>query len=275
MLLLLVFSGYGQESQRLLPDLNRHKDFLLDPWQSHKPVLIAFKDPRCPYCVKALRNRHHLKNYNVFLFWAPILGENSRLDVEAFFHCKSPSDPALLQGVIQGERARCTGQYKAQLASLNAEMVASYQPSYVPQYWFGGRSVSFETLLLASSRSDEIKTIAAESLLKIPWRRYDDFLFNKGEKGAINLAVVLPDTLISDQRFKALVARHPEFNWYLFNGQNRPAKDSEFRLLNDLQRSDKPAFILEGQLMTKAQIQRLIEPGADRIFDSKLSHQLK
>ena len=251
-----------------MPDPVRHQAFLLNQWQPHKPAIIAFKDPRCPYCVSALKKRHRMDNYNVFLFWAPILGEKSRNDVEELFHCRSPVEPALLERISRGMKVLCSGDYQTKLASLNAEMVASYQPSYVPQYWFGGRSVSFESLQLTSRNSTALQALVESSTLKIPWLRYGEFLVNRPKQGARNLAVVVPDAMKSSHQFETLIARHPQFNWYLFDGQRSTlsSREREFRLLNNLIVTDKPAFVLEGHIMTRQQVTRFIEPDALTVF---------
>lgn len=249
-----------------MPDPNRHQAFLLEPWQPHKPVLIAFKDPRCPYCLRALKKRHRLSNYNVFLFWAPILGERSRSDVTEIFQCRTPTESSLLERIGQGQRAGCKGEFKTRLAALNEQMVASYQPSYVPQYWFGGRTINFAALKLSSEGSNELAALIAASPVKIPWIRYQEFLVGSKSTRASNLAVVLPEPLQSRARLEQLVARHRAFNWYLFDGNKSQTRESEFRLLNGLMTTTKPTFVLEGHVMTTEQVRRLIEPNIEKVF---------
>ena len=118
------------------PDPEKHKAFLLNEYDENKPVLVAFKDPRCPYCTKAFKQKETLDNYNVFVFWSPILGNTSARQVESFFHCDQPMGDEVIEAVINRQQVSCGDEFNDELWALNDGMVKEYEPKSVPQYWY-------------------------------------------------------------------------------------------------------------------------------------------
>ena len=53
LILVTVVNQVAYAEPKLSPDPKKHGAFLLNPYDANKPDLIAFKDPRCPYCIKA------------------------------------------------------------------------------------------------------------------------------------------------------------------------------------------------------------------------------
>ncbi len=266
---------------RLIPDPGTYQAFLLGEWKPEAPTLIAIKDPFCPYCIRNLKRRAQLKKYNVFLFWAPILGEDSVTRVNEYFKCDSPVGGVVIEAAISRQAPRCTAKIGQKQLMLNRQMVDSYDPKSVPQYWLGGRRVSLANLNLfrPAVNADEIAKL---SPLKVDWLRYRGLSLNEPMTMRHNMAIVLPDGYGLDPEVLSLLSNNTLYNWYLFsNNLNEPhkswlwcqqradscvnkaeARDSgdveerlsyynlEFRLLTGLDQVSQPVFLLEGKVLS-------------------------
>jgi hypothetical protein len=244
----------------IVPDKETYGDFLISPWKEGAPVLVAFKDPLCGYCIKALKQRARLQNYNVFLFWSPILSERSKIKVNGFFSCKNPVTDEILNAVMDRKTVNCNGPENIKLRQLNDDMMARYQPNFVPQYWFSGQRQSYAQLKLSESSIDIIKQIESLSHIKIPWQRYSELAVNEKQlQGIPNIALVLPTNIhLSDNELSALKSDQT-LNWFLLSDSTSSNKrDIEFRMLNNIQSSSQALYILEGKLLSPEEQKRVV-----------------
>lgn len=266
-----------------IPDSTIHKSFLLKPWMPGKPSLVVFKDPSCPYCVRDLKKRSQLNNFNVFLFWAPILGDRSVDHVNIFFKCSTSSSEKVINAVIGRVKPECEGPFNEKLFKLNKGMVEAYNPISVPQYWFGGRQVSFTQLTQLQQKMNSNKE-ETKSLVKIDWARYQKSAINQILSTRNSIGIVLPEgySLVEDL-LKALSSDN-NYNWYVFGidvtnqsygnflcpSYNMTCPDDlkkklkhnseEFKLLIGLSNLDKPKFVLDGKELVGSERSSLI-PG--------------
>lgn len=282
-LLIIASSRQANALQpRLIPDPKTYQAFLLNEWKPGIPTLIAFKDPFCPYCIRDLKKRSQLENHNVFLFWSPILSSDSALRAKAFFHCDQPTSERVINAVINHQPPHCNGVLNQRLFELNQGMVASYDPSSVPQYWLGGRRVSLSSLTLNRPVIDA-DIIAKLSPLKIDWLRYQGLSINQPVAKRHGVAVVLPDSYRLDAKVLFSMSRSTQYNWYLFTNHldqqsesqlwckrwptrcSRPLSNreldypnKEFRLLAGLEQVREAVFLLDGKRLQEREITYLI-----------------
>lgn len=243
-----------------LPNYDSHKAFLIQRWDPAKPSIIAFKDPRCPYCIKALEMRERLDNYNVFLFWAPILGQGSVDQVERFFHCKSPSEQQVLDAVAARRYPMCASGKNDALRIINDNMVASYNPNSVPQYWYGGRRVGLSQLNLALPKVERLQLLAENSRLKIQWDRYTSHAVNPPVKDALAIGVVLPKNVSLSGSAEIIMSQDSEINWYVFDGQSMSSpRGMEFRLLTNLSDVTETKLVVGGKILSEKERKTLID----------------
>jgi len=265
-----------------IPDSQTYQSFLLDTWNQKKPSLIVFKDPSCPYCIKDLKKREQLSKYNVFLFWAPILGTRSVEHVNSFFNCASSSGEGVLEAVIKRVKPQCAGEFNKKLFELNNEMVKNYDPHSVPQYWLGGRQVSLANLNLSKNKITA-NSVVNKSPLAVNWPRYQSSAVNEIVKKRHNIGIVLPESYILSLNELRLIASNTLYNWYLFGGEfsakiktelgckrhvgsclsgvkDRTIEHNnlEFLLLTGLGKTSKPQFILEGKNLLELEKKQLI-----------------
>ena len=131
LLLLLSFTALSTPagSSKIIPDPEKYQDFLLEPYKPGAPTVVAFKDPYCGYCIRALQNLEKLSEYNVYLFWAGILGERSVARVDDIFDCAAPVSQTVFDSVVKREQTTaCEKGLKYQtryLRALNAEIMVN------------------------------------------------------------------------------------------------------------------------------------------------------
>lgn len=277
-----AFFSFCVQAQALeVPDKETHKSFLLETWKPEKPSLVVFKDPSCPYCVRDLKKRAQLQNYNVFLFWSPILGERSLDHVNTFFKCPSSSDQIVLDAVIERVKPVCDGEFKQKEFNLNKKMAENYSPNSVPQYWLGGRQVGLTSLKLSQSIIDAESVISA-SPIKIDWSRYGVSAVNKPKTSRHNVGIVLPENTRLTEQAMSLLAKNTRYNWYLFVDRTGDQgfselwcthkalvctkktmtkfekNNKEFKLLTGLSNSTKTQYVFEGKTLLNAEKKYLI-----------------
>lgn len=257
-LILWSITTTGQEKQPLIiPDVDTYGEFLIGEWDSQKPVLVTFKDPHCPYCVKALRKIERLDNYNVFLFWSPILGQRSINSVNGFFSCDSPSGEIVIEATKKGVMPACSGIKNTALQQLNSTMVANYNPRSVPQYWMGGRKLNVTQLKLAQSLPERIDDVIAQKNIVIPWARYSDMAITPAKYGLRNIALVMPNGKILSEVIKSSLFIDDHFRWYVVDdSQSKTA--IEFKLLTNLVDIASPTFVLEGKVLNDREMDSLL-----------------
>lgn len=282
-LLILVVSyssiNHAQENKAyVIPDLKNYHQFLLNKWKPGAPTLLAIKDPFCPYCIRDLKRRSQLQNYNVFLFWAPILNEQSTNRVKEYFHCASPIDELVIDAAINRLSPQCDGILDDNQFDLNNGIIANYRPNSVPQYWLGGKRVSLSNLNLYRPEV-VVEDIIRQSLIKIDWSRYQNILVNAPPFARHNIIILLPDSYELNVDILASILNSPEFNWYLsintleskfeswfwcqqksqnctVKAVNRDADyyGKELQLLTGLETLKKPTFLLEGKVLSDREI---------------------
>lgn len=263
-IIFILFCVPVSSTEVIVPDKDIHRAFLLEEWDPKKPVLVTLKDPRCGSCIRALKNRKRLENYNVFMFWAPILGEASILDVERYFHCKSPVSSQVLDAVIQRKFLQCNGNKKNDLVKLNNQLVRSYSPNYVPQYWYAGLRVNPNQLNLTLSYVQKIKAIVDGSLLKIPWDRYQSNAVTSNQQ-ALNIGLVVPTNLKVSEELYSELSQDKKLNWFVFDNSSPHTKGNmEFRILTGLLAPAKMTFVLEGKVLSEKEMNLVL---SERLID--------
>jgi hypothetical protein len=251
------------------PSADVHGEFLLQEWDANKPTLVAFKDPRCPYCVKAFKNKEVLDNYNVFVFWSPILGSTSQRQVDTFFKCEHPMGDNVISAVVARKQVSCDNDYNQELRTLNDEMVKIYDPRSVPQYWYGNELTWISRLKLATTNEQRLKALAQRSTMRVPWDRYKEFLINKSEtndkapsqqsskvdtqaKHKANLAIVANRNLTLMEFSTKIEPLSKQFNVFLFTAEKaNSSKFQEFLALNNITELQEDAYYLEGKRLSK------------------------
>ncbi|WP_412972479.1 hypothetical protein [Glaciecola sp. MF2-115] len=240
------------------PDPVKHAEFLLKNWDQTKPTLVAFKDPRCPYCIKAFKNMEVLDNYNVFVFWAPILGTTSQRQVDTFFKCEHPLGDKVISAVLTRKQVSCEHESNEVLRSLNDEMVHVYDPRSVPQYWYGNEKTWISRLKLATTNQQRIQALAQRSAVKIPWNRYEEFRVEKEVDSKLeekaNLAIVANRQVSLMEISTKIKPLSKQFNVFLFSADKSDSpKFKEFIVLNDIAELNQDSYFLEGKKLSKAE----------------------
>jgi hypothetical protein len=250
---------HGSAKTFSFPDNITHSAFLLNEWQANKPSLMVFTDPHCPYCIKALEKRKRLGNYNIYLFWAPILSNDSYRAVTQFFFCESPTSANVIKSVIDRKPPVCSGTKNHNLRALNDLMVQEYAPNFVPQYWYGGRRVSLSQLNLVQSIEQQIQLIAKNSKLKIKWERYQSKALATGNIGLTNIGLVMPQNAEVSDEVLDLLRHDSSLNWYVFQNLTPSSKQNiEFRILTNLINPPKPTFVLEGKVLSNEEVNSVL-----------------
>lgn len=256
-----VFSQAINESAAMpVPDKDRYAAFLMEPWKDGAPTIIAFKDPLCGYCIKALKARSRLENYNVFLFWSPILGNNSKLKVQQIFLCEAPVSDDIMDAVMLRKNIPCHGETKEGLKQLNDNFVTAYSPRFVPQYWYGGQQTDLARLDLRNPQQNNILQVLASSTVKIPWTRYQPVAVSKEKANKkANIAIVFPGAGTLQPATLELMKRDKQLNWFVFDESTAQQKlILEFKMLNNITDSERPVFILEGKPLSEAELAKVL-----------------
>lgn len=233
----------------ILPDHEGYKDFLISPWKPDAPTLVVFKDPYCPYCVKALKHLDKLDNYNVFMFWAPILGKASVVKVNQILACTSPAGINVVDAVIQRSQISCEQSNNERLKELNMEVVDSYDPNSVPSYYFGGKKVQLSTLNITRS-----KLLPDLTPTKLNWSRYNQLKAGQvAHNGLLNTIIFTPSKLRST--LDRALASETLYSWYLVDQYCLPQqsctsvekKAQELRLLLGQETVSIPTVFIDGR----------------------------
>ncbi|WP_157447347.1 thioredoxin fold domain-containing protein [Catenovulum agarivorans] len=150
-----------------IPDPIAQQAFLLNGWRADRPNLLVFKDPFCPYCIKVIPKLDQLAGYNIYLFWAPILGSASKQRSSEFFQCQRPVSEAILAAVEQRQKPQCDGELQSDLMVQNTQYVDAYQINAVPSFYLQGQKVSLARLL-----EYQQSTAASVFGVKPDWQRF-------------------------------------------------------------------------------------------------------
>jgi len=253
-------------SPKLIPDPETHRSFLLNEYRPGAPSVILFKDPYCGYCINALAKRSRLDNYNVYLFWSPILGRRSVSKVESFFSCDSPVESAILESVVRRSTHDCDGEFHAEIKKLNDEMVAVYSPDSVPQTWFGGQRINISQLTLLKSIVSA-QEVAAAANVKLLWNRYEKFAIGEVLDTRLNMAVIARKGQVLSEFGRSILAQSGSYNWYVFDGSDEDVnKSQEFMLLLAAPAGKQPVFVLGGNILSSREEQYLVADNIRALF---------
>jgi len=233
----------------IIPTQEKYSEFLIEPWKPNAANVLVFKDPNCGYCIKALKRLDKYKNYNVYMFWAPILGSSSKRQVEAIFDCEKPSGDEVILSVINREKIKCTKAEKGnnKLKALNNEIVENYNPQSVPSYYFGGQKVRLSTL----NRFKVINKTETQSI-KLDWKRYQKLkLDQNGHQGLANAIIFVSDKKNTTPLQDKLKSDY-RYNWYIAESctvcsdgaVNKRA--TELALLFNIEQQDELSLVING-----------------------------
>lgn len=170
-LILVIFSGlqlaWAQNQVFSAGDKDSFEPFLYGEYQPNRPNVYIFKDPFCPYCIRAIDNLDNLSSFNVYIFWAPILGESSIGRVNDIFQCEDYAAQNVLEAVKERRSPNCSGAIDQNALDLNLEWVTNYNIYAVPSYFVEGRSTSYQALLRIANKKPKINGIALD------WQRFE------------------------------------------------------------------------------------------------------
>jgi len=263
----------------IIPNEQQYADFLLEPYKPGKPSIVAFKDPHCGYCIKALKRLDRLSEYNVYMFWAGILGKRSEQTVEQILACAAPISSEVFESVVRrspvivcqsGDKARVE-----QLAELNNKMVQNYHPHSVPSYFFGGRKV-YVSQLEKFKRSMQMNVTP----IQLQWQRYADLrVDNTNHNGLANAIVFLPPNSPKRSHILKALAKETKYSWHLVeagceNGAKCSKKQKlsqELKLLMDLSDDDlvAGATVINGTVINPKRYRQYFSTGLATMLASK------
>jgi glutaredoxin len=196
----------------IIPTQEKHSDFLIEPWKPNAANVIVFKDPNCGYCIKALKRLDKYKDYNVFMFWAPILGRSSQRQVEDIFECEKPSGSEVILSVINRSNIVCKKSESGtkNLKELNKEIVENYNPQSVPAYYFGGQKIGLSSLnRFKQTNENEAKPI------KLNWQRYQILKLDQNEHQGLANAIVFVSNDKNIITLQNQLKTDYRYNWYI------------------------------------------------------------
>lgn len=267
--LTIAFSGLLSASSLIVPSKEVYSDFLIEPWKPNAANVIVFKDPNCGYCIRALKRLDKYKDYNVFMFWAPILGKSSEEQVDNIFQCEKPVGEEVILSVINRDKISCTQSTKKndKLTLLNKEIVENYNPQSVPSYYFGGQKVWLSTL----NRFKKINKTDYNSI-KLDWERYQTLkLDQRGHQGLANAIVFLPKT-VDKQALQNKLTNDVRYNWYIAdactdcNALPENKLSQELMLLFNVEGQDDLKVVINGVMIEP---ERYGKYKLEALFDSK------
>lgn len=211
-ILTIAFSSILSANALIIPSKEVYGDFLIEPWKPNAANVIVFKDPNCGYCIRALKRLDRYKDYNVFMFWSPILGKSSESQVENIFQCEKPVGEEVILAVVNRDKINCKKStfHNDKLTKLNKKIVENYNPQSVPSYYFGGEKVWLSTL----NRFKE-KNVTDYNAITLDWERYQTLkLDQSGHQGLANAIVFLPKSS-NREAFERKLKRDGRYNWYI------------------------------------------------------------
>ncbi len=274
-LLVGMYSIFAAQAEPLpIPSPDVHAEFLLQPWKPNAPSVIVFKDPFCPYCVKALEKVEDLKNFNVFMFWYPIFGERSEQRISKIFQCASPSGHQVIASVIAKKSPDCDGDISKHLMELNRKMYEAYSPSGVPSYYLGGAKTSVPALVELTRSS-----LSIQPSVNLELSRYEKNRLAIDSQKSVSLLLLIPSSYKKTADIISLAKKHTGYDWYLFTDGlqesyveicaemtgncdrnmllNYSSLGKEIMLLFGVDALVSPVLIMNGKLLSYSEIKRL------------------
>lgn len=200
-------SALANIDAKIIPNEKIHKIHLYNQYEPKKQNLIVFKDPFCPYCIKGIERLKLLSEYNVFVFWAPILGTNSERRVNSFFHCEHVASSLVLGSVKARLPANCKGELNEKNLQENLRIVDNYHVNSVPSYYLQGREFSFNQLLELNPHNPSINGVVLD------WSRYE-MMQSKPRSQSKYLALAVP--IEQDIKWSTLVDQYnPQYLFFV------------------------------------------------------------
>ena len=216
-LLFFPYQTLQAQLPKLIPSQDKHAPFLVGSWKPSKKTLVVFKDPYCEHCLAELPFLKKLTDYNVFLFWAPILGQASVRKVDEMMRCSWPLEEDLLQKIRKGESTGCNGPIDKSIVQLNQNMIKAYNPQVVPLYYLHGRSISSKSLF-AGIRKKTFLQVAESSKLRPDWSRYQLSKIRNNLKieESVAVAILIPGNWQLTATMIETLPVEANIEWYLF-----------------------------------------------------------
>jgi glutaredoxin len=174
-------------SASFVPTESEYFPFLINGWDVKRKSVLIFKDPYCPYCIRAIPKIEKITNYNVFIFWAPILGERSIKRVDDIFQCNTPVSKKIFASMLVRKSPNCQNPVNEKLKELNQFVVDNYDINAVPSVFMQGKQVSLAQLIKESTKRPAINGV------QVNWKRFKLMQQNSNEE-AKTLALLIPDT---------------------------------------------------------------------------------
>lgn len=204
LLLTCIIYNTAAIAAKLIPSVKEYNSFLLYDWQPDRLNVLIFKDPFCPYCIRAIPKLKNLKNdYNVFIFWLPVFGQKSDTRIDDIFRCTRPVSPSVLKTVQNRQQPDCQGDINLENKKLNKIVVDNYDISGVPSYYLQGKNVSLTTLLARRQYSPPINGVVVD------WQRFSLMKINNSSINK-SLALIIPKS--HGDEVKQLVTKNqPEY----------------------------------------------------------------
>jgi thiol-disulfide isomerase/thioredoxin len=188
--LLTIFSFcniHPANSVSFIPTESEYFPFLVNGWDAKRKNVLVFKDPYCPYCIKAIPKLEKLNSFNVFVFWAPILGEHSVKRVDDIFQCSTPVSKKVFSAMMVRKSPNCDKPINEKLKKLNDFVVDNYDINAVPSVFMQGKQVSLAQLIKESNKRPKINDV------QVNWNRFK-LMQQYSSEEAKTLALLIPDT---------------------------------------------------------------------------------
>ena len=192
-----------EKAAKFIPTEQVYHQFLLKDWRANKPSVLVFKDPFCPYCIRAIPKLQALNDYNVFVFWSPILGQRSINRVNEIFQCERPISANILQAVKYRYSPECAGELNKEMQQLNQHVVDNYKINAVPSYFFQGQRVSLAYLANQKLKHPRINGVA------VNWKRYALMKVHQRQQTK-SIALIVPEKY-SENVQQLIKENKPEF----------------------------------------------------------------
>lgn len=190
-------------SVSFIPTETEYFPFLINGWDAKRKSVLIFKDPYCPYCIKAIPEIEKLTSYNVFIFWAPILGERSEKRVDDIFQCNSPVSQKIFSSMSVRKSPNCRNPINEKLKSLNQFVVDNYNINAVPSVFMQGKQVSLAQLIKEPNRKPAINGV------KVNWKRFQ-LMQQNSDVEAKTLVLLIPNSH-QEKLSKVINQYKPEF----------------------------------------------------------------
>ena len=272
--ILLGYSGFAKANDtnelnaKIIPTPEVYSDFLIEPWKPSAPSVIVFKDPNCGYCIRALKALDKYKDYNVFMFWSPILGDYSDKRVAAIMECDDPISQGVFDDVITRKPIECKSSDALnhehfRLQQLTKEIVQKYNPQSVPSYYFCGQKV-----YLSSLTKFKPQLTTGITPVQLDWARYETLhLKQSGNQGLANAILFVSNELSTNKSLISSLENDFRYNWHLAQStcENKNCtkdeesnRSAELRLLMDVPEGAQIALAIDGMVIQSERINQYL-----------------